>query len=140
MVEEKIYNIPLGDAYKKARLKRAGYAVRLLKKYLKTHTKADEIKLGKNLNEKIWKRSIEKPAKFVRVKVVIDAGVAKAELLGFEYVDFKAKPKSDKKGMKEKLMERLGPKAVKKEEEEKVIEGKDSLPAPQHVEKHSIDK
>jgi large subunit ribosomal protein L31e len=139
-MEEKIYNIPIGKAYKKARLKRMNYAVKMVKSYLKKHTKAEEIKLGKNLNEKMWKRSIEKPPKFVRVKVIIDAGIAKAELLGFEYIDFKTKPKTEKKGMKERLMERLGPKAVKKEEEEKMIDEKKEIAAPEKIEKPMMEK
>jgi len=39
-------------------------------------------------------------------------------IIGFEYKDFKAKPKAEKKGMKDKLMERLGPKAMQKQQED----------------------
>jgi len=49
------------------------------------------------------------------------------ELLGFEYKEFRAAQKTERKGMKDKLLERLGPKALQKAEEEKMAdEGKTS--------------
>ncbi len=122
---EKIYTIKLTESYKKAINRRSPYAVRMVKDYVKTHTKAKEVKIGSKLNERIWKRGIKKPARSVRVKVVKDGDVAKVELMGFEYKEFKSRPKKERVGMKEKLLERLGPKALKKEEEEKKIEGKE---------------
>ncbi|MBI4162880.1 MAG: 50S ribosomal protein L31e [Candidatus Aenigmarchaeota archaeon] len=128
--DEKVYNVPLREAYKKARLKRAPYAAREVKKFIKTHTKAKEVKLGKHLNEAIWSRGIKKPPHKIRVKAVLDGDVAKAELMGFEYEDFKAQPKKEKKGLQEKLLARMGQKALQKEAEEKIIEGK-SEPTPE---------
>ncbi len=120
---EKIYTIRLTEAYKKPLNRRSPYAVRLVKDYVKTHTKAKEVKIGSKLNETIWTRGIKRPARSVRVKVVRDGDIAKVELMGFDYKDFKAQPKKERQGMKEKLLERLGPKALRKEEEEKKIEG-----------------
>ena len=120
---EKIYSIRLTEAYKKALNRRSPYAVRIVKDYVKTHTKAKEVKIGSKLNETIWTRGIKRPARSVRVKVVRDGDIAKVELMGFDYKDFKAQPKKERQGMKEKLLERLGPKAIRKEEEEKKIEG-----------------
>ena len=122
--DEKIYTIPLREAYKKARLKRVPYAVRHVKSYLKTHMKAKEVKIGKHLNEHLWKRSIKKPPHKVRVMAFLDGEVAKAELMGFEYEEFKAVQKKERKGLQEKLLARMGQKALKKEAEEKMIEGK----------------
>jgi large subunit ribosomal protein L31e len=121
---ERIYNINLTEAYKKALRRRSPYAVRIVKDYVKKHSKAKEVKIGSKLNESIWARGIKRPARSVRVKVVTEEGIAKIELMGFEYMDFKVQPKKERTGMKEKLLERLGPKAIKKEEEEKAIEGK----------------
>lgn len=136
---EKIFTIPLREAYKKAERKRVPYAARLVRSYLKTHTKAETIKIGNHLNEELWKRSISKPPRRVRVKAVKEGDVVKAELIGFDYVDFKAKPKKERKDMKEKLLERLGPKALKKEEEEKRIEGETGKPEKAvPVEKHEV--
>jgi large subunit ribosomal protein L31e len=139
MADERIYTIPLREAFKKARGRRAPYAMRLIRSYLKTHMKAEEVKLGSKLNAEVWSRSISKPPRRVRVKAVREGKLVKAELMGFEYVDFKAVPKSEKKGAKEKLMERLGPKAAQKEEEEKKIEGTAEKPAAaQHEQKHEV--
>ena len=139
MADEKIYTIPLREAYKKAHRKRVPYAARLVKSYLKTHMKADDVKIGKHLNDELWGRSISKPPRHVRVKAFKEDGVVKVELMGHDYVDFKAKPKKERKDMKEKLMERLGPKALKKEEEDKKIDGSAKEPEKaQHVEKHEV--
>lgn len=142
MAEEKIYTVPLGTTRKKSRQKRAPYAMKIVKNYLIRHTKVKEIKIGKHLNEEIWRRGIRKPPRRVRIKTVKDGDVLKAELIGFEYEEFKTKPKKERKGAKERLMERLGPKAMKKEEEEKRVEGKEKrdIPAPEKVDRHEIEK
>jgi large subunit ribosomal protein L31e len=139
--EERIYTIPLREAFKKAHNKRAPYAVRLVRSYLKTHMKADEVKIGSKLNAEVWSRSISKPPRRVRVKAIKEGNVVKAELMGFDYIEFKAKPKTERKDAKEKLMERLGPKAIQKEEEEKKIEGEVGQPEKAPVqEKHAVEK
>jgi large subunit ribosomal protein L31e len=122
---EKIYTVPLREAYKKAIRRRSGYAVRIVKNYVKVHSKVKEVKIGSRLNEKIWERGITKPARTVRIKAVKDGDAAKVELMGFDYREFRIHPKKERAGMKEKLLERLGPKAIKKEEEEKAIEGRE---------------
>ncbi len=137
---EIVYTIPLREAFKKSEKKRTPYAARLIREYLKRHTKAAEIKIGKKLNEKVWERGIRKPPRRVRVKVLKEGSVAKAEILGFEYEEFKAKPKTEKKGMKEKLLGRLGPKAMKKQEEENIAEGEKKPEAAGKAEKHEMDK
>jgi large subunit ribosomal protein L31e len=141
---DKVFTIPLRKAFGKSMRIRARVAASLVKKFLKMHMKADEAKLGYILNEKIWERGMKKPPR--RVKVVARkeeiAGkiVVKAELFGHEYKDFKMKPRSEKKGMKEKLMERMGPKAIQKEEEEKMSEGKKELEKPLHVDAVKSEK
>jgi len=126
---EKLYTIPLRKAYRKPRGKRANYAMKLVIDFLRTHTKADEVKIGSKLNEEIWKKGAEKPPRRIRVKAVVDEKTAKAELMGYEFREFKAAPKSEKKGGKEKLLERLGQKAMKKEQEAEKIEGDKGVPA-----------
>ena len=61
MVEEKIYNIPLREAYKKARVRRTPFAVRAVREYVMIHAKVGEVKIGSHLNEALWTRSIKKP-------------------------------------------------------------------------------
>lgn len=126
--KEIVYTIPLRKAFRKARKKRGPYAIKLIEGYLRTHTKSPSIKIGSKLNEAVWARGIQKPPRRVRVKAVVDAGITKAELMGFDYKDFKAAEKTERKGAKEKLLERLGPKALQKEKEEKIAEGKEIPP------------
>ena len=58
--------------------------------------------------------------------------------MGFEYKEFKTIAKKEKKGMREKLLGRLGPKALKKEEEEKMIKEKLKPEKPEKIEKREI--
>lgn len=70
-MEEKIYTINLRKDYvKKPRWKRADRAIRFIRKFLKRHMKTEKIKISKSVNEKIWKRSRQKPPGKIRVKAV----------------------------------------------------------------------
>ena len=140
MADEKIYTIPLREAYKKARQNRVPYASRLVESFIRTHTKAESVKMGSHLTEELWKRGIEKPPRKIRVKSVVSDGIAKIELMGHDYAEFKAAPKKESKDMKEKLMERMGQKAAKKEEMEKSIEGKKEKEQEEKIDKSLIEK
>jgi large subunit ribosomal protein L31e len=126
MPEEKVFTIPLGESFKKARQKRVPYATRFIRRYLQQHTKAHTVKLGQKLNATLWARGIQKPPRRVRVKVMVDAGVCKAELFGHEYTEFKPVSAPKKEKLLEKLRSRMGVKAEKKAEEEKLAEGKET--------------
>jgi len=130
MPDEKanIITIPLREVYKKSERKRVPYASRYVSEFLKKHTKSSDVKIGQELNKAIWSRGLRKPVRSVRVKIVKDGSVAKAELIGFEYKEFKIKAKTERKGMKDKLMERLGPKAIQKQQEEEKVEDKTQKP------------
>ena len=99
---ERIYNVPLRKGFLKAvRYKKAKKAVTTLKEFLAKHMKADikDIRLGKNVNHKIWEQGIKSPPHHVKVSVVKeDSGVVKAELFGFKYDE--PKPGDDKKDEK----------------------------------------
>ncbi|RLJ02510.1 MAG: hypothetical protein DRP11_02945, partial [Candidatus Aenigmatarchaeota archaeon] len=81
MAEERIYTIPIR---KKIRDVSRGYrtrkAVRTVREFLQRHMKTEEVKLGDELNKFLWSRGIKKPPARVRVRVVVEEGVAKAEL------------------------------------------------------------
>ncbi len=128
---ERIYTIPLRKAYRKPRTRRTPVAMRLIKSYLERHMKLKdsdvEIKIGQHLNETIWSRGIRYPPRRIRVKAVLDEEnkQLKCELVGFEYKEFKPLKREVKaEGMKEKLMKRLGGKAIQKQKEEEMVEGK----------------
>ncbi|MEM7813482.1 MAG: 50S ribosomal protein L31e [Candidatus Aenigmatarchaeota archaeon] len=123
MPEEKVYTIPLREAYKKARVRRTPYAVRFVRSFLQAHTKAETVKLGKHLNAALWARGTKKPPRSVRVRAIIDGKTVKAELFGHEYEEFKPVSVAKKEKLTDKLRARLGAKAEKAEELEKKIEG-----------------
>lgn len=83
--EEYVYTIPLRSVKKVPRWERSRKAMAEIKKYLKRHTKADDIVLDAYINERVWKRGAKKPPSKIRVKVikgfVEDIIVAEAELL-----------------------------------------------------------
>ncbi len=120
---EKIFTIPLRRAYNQSRAQRTACAARLVRSFLEQHMKSDTIKIGSHLNTALWVRGAQKPPRRVRVRAIRDGDVVKAELVGFDYAEFKAAPKKERKGMRERMLERLGPKALQKEKEAKLAEG-----------------
>lgn len=83
---ERVYNIPLRKEYQKvAHWQRTKKAVTAVRQFLSKHLKSKEIKLGKELNEQLWKHGIENPPHHIKVTVVKDEkGIVKAELFGVE--------------------------------------------------------
>jgi ribosomal protein L31E len=81
--EEKIITVNLRKGLKESpRWNRAKKATANLRKILKRHTKAEKIKIDKKVNEAIWRKSIERPAYKLRLKITkTDSKTAKVELL-----------------------------------------------------------
>ena len=123
MPEEKILTVNLSSAVKKTRVRRAAYATSLLKKDVAKRTGAKDVKLGSFLNSEIWKSGAKKPPSSVRVKAVIDEGIARVELINHEYKEFKPKSVAKREKLTDKLRAHLSPKEHQKEELEKKIEG-----------------
>ncbi len=69
---ERVYTINLRRTREVSRTKRAPYAVRLIRKFVARHMKVDlsQVKISNEVNEAIWARSIEKPPRRIKVKVV----------------------------------------------------------------------
>jgi large subunit ribosomal protein L31e len=79
---ERVYNIRVTQAIKKApRWRRAKKAVSLVKEFLKRHMKTEEVKLGKELNEYIWKNGGKNPPTYYKIKVVKKDNIAYANLI-----------------------------------------------------------
>ena len=79
---ERIYTVPLGDAYETVRNKRTPRAVKILRAFIERHMKADgqKIWLSENLNKTLWGRSIQKPPRKIKVRLVKDDEIIKAYL------------------------------------------------------------
>jgi len=100
---ERTYNVPLRKEFQKVpRYKKTNKAVTAMKQFLVKHLKSDNVKIGKSINEQIWKHGIKNPPHHVKITVTKDdKGEVKAELFGM-------KKKEDKKGKKkeEKVVEK----------------------------------
>jgi large subunit ribosomal protein L31e len=107
MAEEKIFTIPLREAFEKQRVKKSKKAVIIIRNYLKRHMKSDKIKIGKSINENIWKRGAKKTPRKIRIHAIKEDDVIYAELIG---IDIKTPSKEEltkkekkKKEKKEKI-------------------------------------
>jgi len=72
IVEEKFYTVNLRDAWTVPRKQRAPKAVRILKEFVKRNMKAEDIKVSNGINQEIWLRSIQKPPRKLKIRVVKD--------------------------------------------------------------------
>jgi len=85
IVEERIYTVPLGKAWIEPPNKRTSRAVRMLRKFMIKHMKLEARKEGETgeeepkrliisneVNERMWKRGIEKPPRKIRVRAAKD--------------------------------------------------------------------
>jgi len=106
MAIERTYNIPLRKEFLKAqKYKRAKKAGTALRQFLVRHMKSENVKIGAELNHKIWEHGIQNPPHHVKVTAIKeDDGTVKAELFGFKFKE--AKPKEEpKKGITDKIKE-----------------------------------
>ncbi len=94
---ERVYNVPLRKEYLKVpNWRRTKKAVIAMKEFLAHHLKSEDVRLGKDVNEKIWQHGIRNPPHHVKVSVVKDEkGVVWAELFGVEKKTEKAPVKKE---------------------------------------------
>lgn len=76
---EMLYTIPLKDAWKGAYKRRAKKCMHIIKEFVARHAKAEKIKIGPALNQKIWERGIKSPPLNVRVQIVPHANAAETQ-------------------------------------------------------------
>lgn len=135
MATERTYNIPLRRAWIKVqRYRRSKKAVTAVKEFLQKHMKAEEVKLGKHLNNALWERGMRNPPHHVKVNVKKDdEGKVFAEMVGApteeKKVEEKAKkevpkPAEEVKAEGEKTQVGEKPAAEGKGEEGKLLEEK----------------
>jgi len=122
-VLERTYNVPLRRKWLNVpKYKRAKKAVFALKTFVEKHMKSENIKLGKYVNEELWKHGIKNPPHHVKVIARKDSeGVVNVELEGAP-VEENEKEKKESKGKKKKTKEEKkkakSEKETKKEEKE----------------------
>jgi large subunit ribosomal protein L31e len=122
---ERTYIIPLRKVWLKApKHKRAKKAIRAVREFLARHMRAEmkDIKIGKWLNTLLWERGIRKPVAKVKVKVIKEEGIVRAEVAELSEYAKKIEAKLKSKESKSKKEEKREEKAEEKKEEEKKIE------------------
>lgn len=83
IIEERIYTIPLSKAWIAPPNKRAPRAIRIIKSFVTRHMKLKTLEeeegeehkklvISSEVNEKIWRRGIEKPPRKIRVRAAKD--------------------------------------------------------------------
>jgi large subunit ribosomal protein L31e len=84
IVEERTYTIPLGKASITSPNKRAPKAMRIIKDFVKRHMKLEarreveeeeeprRLIISNSVNERVWRRGIEKPPRKIRVRAAKD--------------------------------------------------------------------
>lgn len=121
---EREYIIPLRTTWLKSpKHKRAKKAIRAIKEFLARHMKAefDDVKVGKWLNNELWRKGITKPPAKIKVKVSKDEkGIVRAEL--FELPEFAKKIEAKLKAKTETAKEKKKAEKAKEEAEKKVEE------------------
>jgi large subunit ribosomal protein L31e len=79
--ETRTYTIPLRKEFlKAARWRRSKKAVSVVRSFVIQHTKSEEVKVGRWLNETIWKRGSKNPPSRVRVDVKKEENYSSVEL------------------------------------------------------------
>jgi len=111
---ERVYTVPFGKAYEYIRTKRARRAVRILRLFLARHMKTDPemVRISEQLNEFVWSRSMQKPPRKIKIKVVKENGMVNASL-------------PDEKPKKKRVVKKRG---VKKEKKAKPVKAGDAKP------------
>jgi len=117
---ERIYTVPLGEVYKAPRNKRVPKAVKMLKAFIAKHMKAEDqsVLLSENLNKYLWRNSIQKPPRKVKVRLIKEAEEVRAYLSDEKIEEKKPEAKKEEKKEEKKAEPKKEetPKEAKKEE------------------------
>ncbi len=119
---EKVYTIPLRRTFiKTERLNRSKIAVKTIRAYFLKHTKAEDVKISKGLNELVWSRGAEKPPGKIKVEASLKDKIVFVKLPGEkEEVKEGAKPKT----VMDKIKKRVTAKTAPPEKKERSMETK----------------
>lgn len=123
---ERIYTVPLKEAWNAQRYRRSERAMMVLKAFAVRHMKATTVTVDTSVNETIWARGIKTPPRRIRVKMTKDdegkVTITMAEA-GAE-AEAKEAPKKEPKA-KSKAKAKAEPKAKAKAKTEKKAEPKE---------------
>lgn len=107
MAEEKQFTIPLRKEFSKGpSYKRSEKAIKAIREFIERHMKTTDVKIGKNLNLKIFERGRKNPPPRIKVKAVKEEKLVRVELPEFPF-DIKVEKKEKKKETKAKEPEKI---------------------------------
>ncbi len=66
---ERLYMIPLRDAYEASKTRRAKKAIRIIKEFARRHMKGENVKISEGVNKAVWNRGAEKPPRRITVLI-----------------------------------------------------------------------
>ena len=130
---ERIYTIPLRDAYEHPRNKRGKRAINMIRAFALRHMKADEVRVSEGVNSNILRDGIEKPPRRIKVRMVKgDDALVRVWLIGEEEKIKAAVDKKKKEGEDKKKAEEAAKKAsdAKKDEAKKAEDAKKAAAKP----------
>jgi large subunit ribosomal protein L31e len=138
---ERIYTVPLGTAYEAVRNKRVPRAVKMLRAFIARHMKADgeRILISSALNTHLWARSIQKPPRKIKVRLVKDEGTIRAYLADEKMEEPKKKAEKKEQKAEAGKEKKEAPKEAKAEPK-KEAEPRKEEPKPAHEHKHEAKK
>ena len=120
MTEERLHIINLRREFLKApRYMKTKKAVSSLKEFIAKHRKVDikNVRIGRNLNLKLWERGRKNPPSKIKVKSIIQESKAYVELPEFQFEEIKKiESKKEPKKVIENLKDKLETKEEKKED------------------------
>ena len=120
---ERIYTVPLKEAWNAQRYRRSERAMMALKAFAVRHMKATTVTVDTSVNEAIWARGIKSPPHKIRVKMTKDDEGAVTVTMA--EVDAKAEAKEARAEAKEKTKEKSKkPKAKAEKKAEAKAEAK----------------
>ncbi|MBW6451939.1 MAG: 60S ribosomal protein L31 [DPANN group archaeon] len=129
---ERLYTIPLRDAWKTSIKRRSKKAITVLKAFTLKHMKADNVKVGPELNKHIWVNGKQNPPRKVKVQVlteeVEDKKIAWVELENVKFEIPKKIDKTDEKADSKKTEDVKATEKPKKTDEKATPKKSDKTP------------
>lgn len=114
---ERIYTIPLRKAFDYLRTRRTERAVKLVREFAAKHMKVEleNVRISEGVNSLLWRDSIEKPPRRLKVRVVREGEMARIWIIGEEEAVKKA-AENAKKALEAKAAEKKAAKPAEKKE------------------------
>ena len=141
---EQNYVIPLRREFQKApRYKKAPKAMRAVREFISKHMKSDNVKIGKHLNEKVWKHGIKNPPSKIEVTAKKEKDYVTVELTNIPISKKQAKLNAEaqeKKPTKEELEKTMKKELEIDKKEQSQQPTKKEVPKAGDLKKETKDK